>query len=298
MRARTSIRLLPLGILMAVLLAATIAAPRLIPRADDAAAEEPLTVSLDMDAWDGGPCADIDATADHDCGSTYKVGLCVSGLYNDPDLAIGSFSFDVLYDDTLNTAPEVTDVAPALDDNPDANENEYGDGLGVAWACDNEGYAYPKGDKDPVTGPGHGDAFIGCGSNTGPYTMGDNETAGVIAVIEFQAKAGNTDQTDNLVIKTTSYLADPHTNKMGQCDPTKPLPIECAGGTDNKRGCGPGGDGAVGGVAELDPFAATAAPVGRNASAPMARDLAAVAAGGALLVMTGAWYARRRRRAG
>jgi hypothetical protein len=53
MRARTSIRFLSLGILIAVFLAAMAMAPRLIPRADDAAAQEPMTVSLDTDTTDG-----------------------------------------------------------------------------------------------------------------------------------------------------------------------------------------------------------------------------------------------------
>ena len=196
-----------------------------------------LTVSLDMDVTNGSPaapCAIIDATANNDCGSTYKIGLCATGLYNGALYAIGSFSFDVLYDDTKNTGTEKANVAPALDDNPDANEGttEWGDGLG-GFTCDNATLAYPMGDRNILeTGPGKGDAFIACDSLAGPYTMGDNETAGVIAVIEFDPIAPGT---DNLVINSTSYLAYSDASKMGECDPAGPVnPIDCFGGEDIK----------------------------------------------------------------
>jgi len=205
------------------------------------AAPPDLTVSLDMDAStaDGGPCADIDSSASHDsAGANYTVAICVTGLY--VGYPIGSFSFDVLYNDTLNAAPEVADSGTALDDNPDANAGVtfWGDGLGpggeYGWDCSNIGLAYPTGDKDPASGAGHGDTFIACDSLGGPWTLGDNETAGVIATIEFDPIAAGT---DNLTIKTTSYLAYPDTNKMGGCEPTDPyVPIDCVGGTDIKAG--------------------------------------------------------------
>ena len=238
MRARTSIRLLPLGILIAVFLAAMVVAPRLIPHADDAAAQEPLTVSLDMDTTDGGPCAEIDSSVSHDTGDSYDVAVCVTGLYSTPDLEIGSFIFDVIYDDTLNRAPEVADVGKALDDNPDANAGvtTWGDGLGTGWDCSTDGLAYPRGDRDLASGAGHGAAFIACDSIAGPWTLGDDETSGVIAVISFVANYGGI---DTLTIDNSGYLAYPDTSLMGQCDPAWGFPMDCNGGTDNKNGTPP-----------------------------------------------------------
>ena len=233
--------LLSLLVAAALVAVTATAALRLGGGAEQAAAQEEssLAVWLDMDTSDG-PCTDIDGAISHATGDIYGVAICATGLYYDPSsgepgLPIASFSFDVLYDDTLNIAPEVGDSGLGLDDNPDVNAGTtiWGDGLGGGWACDNATLAYPMGDKNAATGPGNGDAFIACDSITGPWSMGDTETAGVIAVINFAAIAAGT---DNLVIKTTSYLAYQDTNKMGQCDPTKPLPIACNGGTDTKGG--------------------------------------------------------------
>jgi len=218
--------------LAVVLAVVALAVPRLGGGPEKGAAQVPLVVSLDMDTSDG-PCTDIDASASHGTGETYDVAICATGLYNGPGFGIGSFQFDVLYNDSLNAGTEVADAGTALDDNPDANENEYGDGLGSGWACDNTSLAFPKGDKNPLTGPGNGDAFIACNSLTGPYTLGDNETAGVIAVIEFTAISGGD---DSLTIEALGYLAYPDASKMGTCLDGDDYPMACTGGTDNKTG--------------------------------------------------------------
>jgi len=179
-----------------------------------------ITVSLDMDTSDG-PCTDIDSTANHGFGESYDVALCVSGLtIGQP---VGAFQFDVLYDDTLNDAPEIADVGYALDDNPDANAGTtfWGDGLGSGWDCSGAGLAYPKGDK------GNGDAFIVCWSVAGTYTLGDNETSGVLAVIHFQGLASGVDA---MTIANGELVSD-EGEDLGTCNPTLTVPMTCNGGT-------------------------------------------------------------------
>jgi len=205
------------------------AVPRLSGGTEQAGAQQGITVSLDMDTT-GGPCADIDDSASHGTGDSYDVAICVAGLFE--DFPIGVLAFDVIYDDTLNTAPEVTDAGQGLDDNPNLNENEYGDGVGSGWDCSGGGSAYPKGDKDAATGPGNGDAFLSCRSTLGPWTLGDNETSGVIAVVHFTA---DYEGTDGLVI-ANGLLGYQDASEMGTCNPGVGVPMTCVGGTDDKSG--------------------------------------------------------------
>src|SRR4030042_520249 len=180
----------------AVLAAALVGFSLMRSGGDNPVYAQGLTVSLDMDTTDG-PCTDIDPSGSHLLGSNYDIAICVEGLF----LAnpIGVLAFDVIYDDEKNVAPEVADAGQGLDDNPDLNENEYGDGVGSGWDCSGGGAAYPKGDKNILTGPGNGDAFLSCRSSLGPWTMGDDETAGVIAGVKFDVTA-STATTDTLVI--------------------------------------------------------------------------------------------------
>jgi hypothetical protein len=191
----------------------------------------PIVVSLDLDTTDGGPCADIDSSAEHDpAGGNYDVAICVEGLYQ--GFPVGVVAFDVLYDDTLNVAPEVADALQGLDDNPDANAGSttWGDGLGSGWDCSGGGAAYPKGDKDAATGPGNGDAFLSCRSSLGPWTLGDNETAGVIAVVHFQPLAAGTDT----LTLSRGLLGYTDATEMGTCNPWVANEMTCNGGTDIK----------------------------------------------------------------
>ena len=245
---RTAGRRVLMGVLPVAALVAVAAAVAVAPRFDGgrerAAAQEDtgIVVSLDMDTTDGGPCADIDSSVSHNAGDSYDVAICVEGLYE--GYPIGSFGFDVLYDDVLNTAPEVADAGKGFDDNPDANlgttrwPTNTSEGLGtdVGWDCSSEGVVYPSGDRDPATGPGHGLALIACGSRDGPWTLGDDETSGVIAVISFVANYGGT---DTLTIATTGYLAFDNAMIMGQCDPNSDYTMTCTGGTDYKSGTPP-----------------------------------------------------------
>jgi len=218
-------------LVVAVALAAALLGMRLIQTgANSPVYADALAVSLDMDISDG-PCTDIDATAPHACGSTYKVAICATGLYS--GYPVGSFTFDVTYDDTKNNGTEVANVAPALDDNPDASAGttKWGDGLGVNWACDNSGSGFPTGNT-PAAG---GDAFLACdGTAVGAtFLLGDNETAGVIATVELKAADCTVDQSDTIGIATTSYLAYSTGGTMGECDPDSGLKMDCIGGTVN-----------------------------------------------------------------
>jgi hypothetical protein len=194
--------------------------------------ESVIIVSLDADTSDG-PCTDIDSSVSHATGDIYSVAICAQDLYD--GYPIGSFTFDVMYDDTKNIAPEAADTGEGLDDNPDANAGAtfWGDGLGTGWDCSGSTLAYPKGDRNPATGPGNGDAFIACESLGGPWTLGDNETAGVIAVISF---AAITEGTDTLEIADTSYLAYSTASTMGECDPDSDYPMTCNDASNTNGG--------------------------------------------------------------
>jgi hypothetical protein len=233
---RNRARPLLLGLLVAAaLLALTALATiyRLGENTQQAAAqdESSIVVSLDMDTADG-PCTDIDSSASHATGDSYNVAICVQGLYEGHP--IGVMAFDVLYDDTLNVAPDVADTGQGLDDNPDANAGTtfWGDGLGDNWDCSGGALAYPRGDKDAATGPGHGDAFLSCRSSLGPWRLGDNETSGVIAVVSFTAVAAGT---DTLTI-ANGLLGNSDATEMGTCNPEVSVPMTCYGASDAKGG--------------------------------------------------------------
>jgi hypothetical protein len=233
---RNRARPLLLGLLLAAALLALTAlatVSRLGGNTQPAAAQDQsnIVVSLDMDTADG-PCTDIDSSASHATGDIYNVAICVQGLYEANP--IGVISFDVLYDDTLNVAPDVANTGPALDDNPDLNAGAtfWGDGLGDNWDCSGAGSAYPTGDKDAATGPGHGDASISCLSALGPWRLGDNETSGVIAVVSFTAVAAGT---DTLTI-ANGLLGFTDATEMGTCNPEGAYPMTCNGASDAKGG--------------------------------------------------------------
>jgi len=224
-----------LAFLAVVLAVVVMAVPRLSGGTEQAGAQG-ITVSLDMDAstTDGGPCTDIDATASHTTGVPYYVGICVENLYQ--GYPIGVAAFHVIYDDTLNHAPEVADTGNGLDDNPDANAGTttWGSSLGSGWDCSSGGAAFPKGDNKAATGPGNGDAFISCRSSLGPWTLGDNETSGVIARIRFIADYEGTD----LLTIANGLLGYSDASEMGTCNPVVGVDtaMTCVDGEDMKTG--------------------------------------------------------------
>lgn len=215
--------LLAFSLILATCLA--IAAVLLWQRDSGALADEELAVRLDMDTSDG-PCTDIDTSSRHEVGQEYEVAICVTGL--DPGDPPGTISFKVTYDDTIDKAPDVECSGVCLDSNPDANAGStiWGDGLGSEWDCSSMGIAPPKGDRNPATGAGNGEAFITCASLFGPWTLGDDETSGAIAVIEFRALA----EGSNVFTVSDGVLASTDASEMGTC-PGILFPIQCFGGT-------------------------------------------------------------------
>ncbi|MDI6858179.1 MAG: DUF11 domain-containing protein [Dehalococcoidia bacterium] len=194
-----------------------------------------LHMEIDMDITNGnGPCDPVDWEASHGYNDNYGVAVCVYGLYI--GFPIGTVAFDVLYDDTLNLAPEVADSGVGLDDNPDANAgattfNGAGRDLGDGWDCSSGGLAFPMGDKNPATGPGNGRAFLSCSSLTGPFRLGDNEDWGTIAVINFQALG--TAATDVMTL-SWAVLGYTDASEMGTCNPSVLVPMPCEVGIDHK----------------------------------------------------------------
>ncbi|MDI6857824.1 MAG: hypothetical protein QME71_05865 [Dehalococcoidia bacterium] len=196
-----------------------------------------LHMEIDMDVTNGsGPCdpaATDNVGPQRQLGVEYEVAVCVHGLYL--GFPPGTVAFDVLYDDTLNLAPEVANVGTGLDDNPDANAgattfNGEGHDLGDGWDCSSGGLAFPMGDKNPATGPGNGRAFLSCSSLTGPFRLGDDEDWGTLAVITFIPLENGTD-TLQISWGTLGYT---DASEMGTCNPDVLFPMVCLDGTDIK----------------------------------------------------------------
>jgi len=284
MCARSSMRWLAAGLLAAALNLAPLAAPLIDRDGERATAQEGPYLALDMDVTNGSaPCdpAYIDASAVRSFGESYKVAVCIAGLEGSP---VWSFYIAILYDDTLNYAPEIecADPPDCLDDNPDASggATKWGDGLGPSLLC-NE----PIGDEEPLVGPGKGRAYIQCGVVDPPATLGDDETWGVLAIVNFQAiHAG----TDTMEFAAVDQVWDRDSNELAHCSD---VPRRCYGGTEANFG------GPVGGIAEAPPPEAETLANGRHSSAPNALTLVRFATATALLLVTGGWYARRRWRA-
>jgi hypothetical protein len=120
-------------------------------------------LSIDADVENGtGPCYPVDSEAFVDVGSTHRVAVCV---LNPPEPPFAFFT-QVIYDGQLSTAPEVPDVSPALDDNPDANAGVTtfsSPDLGARWDCTGLTVFPPVGD-DPYT-PEQKDASMACNAD-------------------------------------------------------------------------------------------------------------------------------------
>jgi hypothetical protein len=192
-----------------------------------------LSLSLDMDVTDGGPCVDIDDNATHGSGDSYQVAICIAGM---PE-ALGAFSVAVTYDDTLNSSPNLTCTdGTCFDSNPDANAGTttWGTPLGAGWTCNYLSLSPPKGDDNGATGPGNGEAYISCANDQGPFTFGDNETSGVLALISFTATHSGS---DTLAFKDV-VIGNSQSVNIGSCNPPEPgtTPMPCADASDTKSG--------------------------------------------------------------
>jgi hypothetical protein len=186
-------------------------------------AQPTFRISIDAIPANGTrPCDPVDPVRVVNPGDTYTVGLCIESQPEAPQ----AFSLRVLYDGTLNVAPEVADVSPALDDNPDANDGDggtAGDKLGTGWNCTGFGIQFPKGD-DPFT-PGT-DALINCNANIVTPDADLTITPGLLATITFQAT--------NVGAETLTWGEDTAiagaAGEIGHCALADPI-IPCEGAT-------------------------------------------------------------------
>jgi hypothetical protein len=157
-------------------------------------------LAIDADITNGSrPCDPIDASATVAVGSLHKVGVCIEDYVPS---SINNFQLQIRYTGdpsatpptTLNRATEVADVAPALDDNPDANDGAGADKLGTGWDCTGLGVASPKGD-DPLT-PNVADAFIVCNAALANPDQELSANPGLLTTIEFTAVSAGDDVID------------------------------------------------------------------------------------------------------
>jgi len=131
-------------------------------------------------------------------GSVHKVGVCIEDYVPN---SVNNFELHIRYTGdpnatpptTLNSATELPDVAPALDDNPDLNDGDDPSGfkLGGGWDCTGLGLVFPKGD-DPGT-PNVADAFIVCYAALANPDQDLSADPGLLATIEFTAQGAGDD---------------------------------------------------------------------------------------------------------
>jgi hypothetical protein len=148
---------------------------------------------IDADITNGNrPCDPIDETATVAVGSTHEVGVCLETY--DPN-SVEAFELHIHYG-SLNVATEVPDAAPALDDNPDANDGDDPAGfmLGGGWDCTGLGVQMPMG-EDPVTA-GVTDAIIVCNADIMTPDLDLAADPGLLATVEFTASSPGTDTID------------------------------------------------------------------------------------------------------
>lgn len=213
------------GVVAVLLLAALVPGVMWLSGRTRPTAAQTMRVFIDADTADGICDLPEDSSVSVLSPASFDVAVCLES----PPSAVGAFSFDLIYDDTVILAPEVADAAPALDDNPDANQAA----LGGAWDCSGFELAFPTGDSDLASGPGHGEATIDCLSLTGPWTF---TSTGPLAVIHFEAQSvvGGTElAVENVVI------GDKGGAEIGSCNPAVGVPMTCVNGTVSVDGGAP-----------------------------------------------------------
>lgn len=181
------------------------------------------SLAVDVDPRDA-PCTNIHRTRAVRPGEDFQVAIC---LQNAAD-TVGLFQMDIVYDDTVLTAPEVADTGSALDDNPDANQVGLS---GVAsgdtgWDCTGFTVLYPKGDKEPATGPGNGVGFIVCYSIAGPYAVKRGQTL-PLATMRFQALAPG----ESTIELRSVAISNDVPVETGSCNPPVDVQMPCNGGS-------------------------------------------------------------------
>lgn len=181
-----------------------------------AAGQASVSLILDVDPAAPG----IQSTREVAPGDSFAVDVIVQDVPEDRPVAL--FQFDLVYDDTVILAPEVPDDGTALDDNPDANQEALGP---KGWDCSVFGAAFPQGDRDTASGPGHGRAFLACLNYTGPYAATGNVT---LATVRFNV-VGSSGQSDLRVEK--ALVGDADGIELGTCNPVTSFDAGCEPGS-------------------------------------------------------------------
>jgi hypothetical protein len=180
-----------------------------------AAAQVPVSLVLDLDPSAPG----IQSTREVAPGDSFAVDVIAEGVPQGSPVA--ALQFNLVYDDTVILAPEVPDEGNALDDNPDANQEALGP---KGWDCSVFGAAFPQGDKDPVSGPGHGEAFIACLNPVGPYPATGNVT---LATVRFNVVGSSGQSTLQL---EEAVVDEENGSELGTCNPVVYLDAGCQPG--------------------------------------------------------------------
>jgi hypothetical protein len=190
---------------------------------------------IDADITNGSrPCDPIDGTATVRVGDVHKVGVCLETY--DPN-SVEAFELHIHYD-SVNVATEVPDVAPALDDNPDANDGDDPTGfmLGSNWDCTGFSVQMPMGD-DPTT-PGVADAKIICNANIMTPDLDLAADPGLLATVEFTAIGVGVDIIDfgPIDANNKNAVANPRPNcGIARCGTAVPADtVGCFGAIINK----------------------------------------------------------------
>jgi hypothetical protein len=161
-------------------------------------------LQLDMDAATPGVQASLSVSGPQDINIDVVLG--------DNAGSLGAFNFSLVYDDT-RLIPLAS--SGGLNGNPDFNETA----LGSTWNCDLAGSSP---DIDPVSGPGHGVAFLAC-FTTGGSTIA---SATVIATLRLHVAASGV----STITIRDAHFAHSDTTDIGTCDAIVGGSMACSGG--------------------------------------------------------------------
>jgi hypothetical protein len=132
------------------------------------------TVVIDADTTNGA-CTTLDASrTGAPTSGSYTVGICLTNSDGAPD------AFDVRLSWTgPASAPELPNTAPALDDNPDANQGAGPNSLGMMWDCTGFGLNPPT--------AGASSASIVCNDTTFGTDSQLSASPGLLATLTLEA---------------------------------------------------------------------------------------------------------------
>jgi len=179
-----------------------------------------------------GPCDPIDSEADANVGAVHRVAVCILNPPEPPS----AFLARVVYDGQLNVAPEVPDLLPCLDDNPDANAGATtfsSPNLGERWDCSGMGIYPPRGDDEYT--PDKHDAVLACHADL----RNPDATlvqGGPLEVITFDV-IGRGD--DRVEFDPATEIGGEITGTIGTCGEIPAQTIPCHGAVIHKQGEGP-----------------------------------------------------------